>query len=279
MNRFFITTALILLALMIPQSGLSRSKAQESQASIPQDITQLLAAGDLKKAVFAIRELPSCPKTTYLLHSANRIALFEMEGKPSKPTAHEVYQNVAISYHNLYLFLKSQGIDQQDFFHEADRFYSKARRAGTHLHKAECDVLEAALIAASGDTNKAMNKFSKVDDLMLRGDFESMTYLAAYFAAVGDAARALDALDAAFAISPTKILAWLEVSDDFEPLKDDAGFAARLSTWRDKHKTESVTLTVPGCEIPRLEMTGTDPFGPTGFSKKAKRQLEARKKR
>jgi tetratricopeptide (TPR) repeat protein len=278
MTKHFFTAALIVSMLLTSIPGFSQSKTSPDVSAVPKNVVQLLASGDLKKAVFAMRELPDCPKASYLMHSASRIVLFGMEKNPSKSSAHEVYQNIAIAYHNLYLFLKGNGIDQEAYFGEAERYYSMARRTGTYLHKAECDVLEAALIAASGDAEKAMKKFSKVDEFMLRGDFESMEYLAVYYAAVRDAAKALEALDAAFAMSPTRTLAWLEVSDDFEPLKDDAGFAARLSSWRTTHETSAVTLSLPKCEAPRLQMTSTDPFGPLGYTKKARKQLSTKNK-
>jgi tetratricopeptide (TPR) repeat protein len=272
-KRLAIVSVILLAILILPTGAFAKSSAKD--AAVPQKIVDLLAEGELKKAIFEMRELPPCPKKNYLMHSANRIVLFEMEKKPSRSTAHEVYQNVAIAYHNLYLFLKARGITRDDYYDNADRYYSKGRRTGTHLHKADCDILRAALIASGGDVEKARKNFQKIDELMLRGDFESMGYIAVYYAAVGDHDEALHFLETAFSMDPKRTLKWLDVSDDFHELDDDPRFIAMKDSWRAKSKNRDLVLKVPGCEEPRLNMTGADPYSPIGFSRKAKRQLKA----
>lgn len=277
MTRYIILGLVIVAAIASTPCGAGAEGTPES-TGIPQRIVKLLAEGSLKKAIFEMRDASPCSKISYLMQNTNRIVLHEIEKKPSRSNEHVVYQNVAIAYHNLYLFLKTRGITQEDYLEKADSYYGKARRKGTHLHKAECDILRATLMAAGGNIEKARKKFEKIDEMMLRGDFESMEYLAAYYAAVRDLDGALTALKAAHEMDPKKTVAWLEVSDDFENLKDDPRYIAMKDSWRARNKKRDLVLSVPYCEEPRLEMTGADPFSPLGFSKKAKRQLKARRK-
>jgi len=275
MKRHLIIASII--CLLLP--ALAHAKGLPSPKAVPRHIVELLAQGDLKKAIFEMREVPPCPKISHLMHSANRIVLAEMEEKPSRSVAHETYQNRAIAYHNLFLFLKANGIRQDDFLEGALSYYKKARRAGTYLHKAECDVLLAALMASGGDMEKARKKFGKIDELMLRGDFESMEYLAAYHAAVGDAQRAIEAIEAAFDIEPVKTVQWLEVSDDFHGLEADPNFIAIKHGLNARIQQREPMLSLPECDEPRLQMAGGDPNAPLGFSRRAKRQMNARNKK
>jgi len=267
--------SVILLAISVFPAGLC---AKPLSDAVPQKIVGLLAEGDLKKAIFEMREMPFCPKINYLLRAANRIELFKMEKKPSRSNAHEVYQNVAIAYHNLYLFLKFRGIVNEDYFENAHKYYKKGRRAGTHLHKADCEILMAALAASGGDVEEAKKRFEKIDAMMLRGDFESMGYVAVYYAATGDNDGAIKYLEAAFNLDPKRTLEWLEVSDDFHGLDKDPRFIAMKDSWKAKSKKSDLVLSVPECDEPRLNMIGADPNTPIGFSRKAKRQLKINKK-
>ncbi|MFH1829556.1 MAG: hypothetical protein ABH871_02100 [Pseudomonadota bacterium] len=247
--------------------------------AVPQNIVELLKAGKLKEAILTMREETANPKINYLMRCANEIVFFEMQKKPSQSMAHEIYQNVAIAYHNLFLFLKSRDIVQEEFFKQAEHFYNKAKKSGTYLHKADCDVLSAALIASGGDVKKAKKKFSKIDDLMLRGDYNSMEYLATYYAAVGDVDNALKTLEAAYSLSPQSMLAWINVGDDFHSIETDSRFIAMIDSWKKDSKKTAPTLSVPKRSDPHLNMIGnTDLNAPVGMSKRAKRQHIANQK-
>ena len=278
MIRRLILGIVIIASTVIPPSAVLAA-GDSDRSGVPRRVIDLLAKGDLKKAIFEMRDAPTCAKTNYLMRNANRIVLLEMGEKPSRSAIHMTYQNVAIAYHNLYLFLKTRGVTQEEFAKEADSYYKKARRKGTHMHRAECDVLRAALMAAGGKVEKARRKFKRIDDMMLRADFASAEYLAVYHAAVGDLDEALASLEKAYALDPDRTLAWLDVSDDFEGLRDDPRFVAMRASWRAKSGKRDLVLSVPECAEPRLDMTGTDPFAPIGFSRKAKRQMKARKRK
>lgn len=271
--KTLVTTAMILIATTLASSN-SLAGSSVPTGEVPTHIVNMLARGDLNKAILEMRDSVPCLKIDYLMRLVSGIVLFDMEKKPSRSKAHMIYQNVAIAHHNLYLFLKTQGIEQTEYYDEANRYYKKARSSGTYLHKSECDLLRAALLATGGDTEKARKKFAKIDELMLRGDFESMEYLAAYYAAVGDIEKAINALAAAYDMEPDKTLEWLNISDDFESLKGDPEYIAMVDSWRARCKSRELTLTIPRCEEPRLDMIGSDPYRPFGYSAKAKRQLK-----
>jgi hypothetical protein len=114
---------------------------------------------------------------------------------------------------------------------------------------------------------------------MLRGDYESMEYLATYYAAVDDVQNALMALEAAYDLSPHRMLAWIKVSDDFHNIETDPGFIAMIKSWQNNKKNRT-NLKVANRKVPQLNILGnTDPNAPLGMSKKAKRQYRANQRR
>lgn len=243
------------IALAAANAHAKRKAARPKSHAIPQIVIDSLAAGDINAAAIAMHDEPANPKLLYLMREVGRIAIFRMNGRPSRSEAHSVYQNVANAYHNLYLFLKSKGIDQGEFLEEAHEFYKKARRTGTLFHKAECDVLEAALYASEGDVAKAEKKFGKIDPDMMRGDFESMEYLAAYYAATGNVDYAINYLKAAHSVNPERAVAWLAVGDDFMNIEDNPRFEGLMKSWRAQRRGEEIVLSVPKSKSPRLEVT------------------------
>lgn len=194
---------------------------------------------------------------------------------------------MGIAYHNLYLFLRAHDIKQPEFVKQAKRSYAKARSNATELHKAECDVLTAALLASEGEKEKAEKLFQKIDQTALRGDFESEEYLATYFAATGDADAALDALDRTYKADPKKTVTWMLIGDDFHDLKDDPRYQALFAKWKVDQRKQDLTLSVPkGKTNPKLSMTpeapspaeGTYQFAPQMMIKHASRDKHSSKK-
>ncbi|HPQ81103.1 MAG TPA: hypothetical protein PLZ86_05200 [bacterium] len=232
-----------------------KTDAPVKQPEIPKAIVDAIASGDLNGAIILMRDEKPNPKLLYLTREAARLTNFRLAKKPARSEAHKFYQNAAISNHNLYLFLKTKGIEQKDYLNRAMDLYAKARRYATVLHKAECDLLKATLLAASGETEKAKKKFRKIDDETLRGDFESMEYLAAYHSAMGDVDGAISALDAAYRLNPDATLTWLAVGDDFANVADDPKFQSLMITWKAREASEKLTLSLPRPEKPHLQMT------------------------
>ncbi len=235
------------------------SAALDPSDAVPQQIIDLLSAGDVSSALIAMREEKPTPKLTYLMRDASLISLAPLQ-KPGRPEAHLFYQNVGVSYHNLYLFLRAAGAPRPEFAEEALRFYGKARSSATELHRSECDLLKAALLAATGEREKAAKIFRRIDPATVRGDFESTEYLAAYHAAMGDVDAALDALDRSYKLDPQKTVTWLSVGDDFHDLKGDDRYRALLANWKIENRRRDLTLSVPKQTLaPKLNVGGAPP--------------------
>lgn len=234
----------------IPQAKVEKLDTQQ----ISQSVVDALSSGDLNGAIIALREEKTTPKLLYLVREVTRAASAETQKKPEKTDAHRVYQNFAISYHNIYLFLKARGIEQDKYFEEAVKYYKKARGAGTKLHKTDCDILSAALLASHGDDEKAKKQFSKINLELTRGDFESTEYLAAYYAAIGDVDGATLALEKAYSLNPGALLTWLAVGDDFYKITADPAFQGLLVSWKVKDAEKKLTLSVPKGDKPRLQV-------------------------
>ena len=248
-----VACAALLILSVIPLTFAPTITAGPKSPTIPGPAIDALAKGELNDALTAMRNSPRSPKLLYLIREVSRIIHFHArDQKPRRSEAHNIYQNVAIAYHNLYLFLNRRGIDQEQYHREAHRYYHKARRAGTIMHKAECDVLEAALEASAGNKKKAAKKFSRINPEMLRWDFESMEYLAAYHAAMEDVLAAVSALKAAYEINPKRTLAWLAVGDDFTRIEKDSLFI-NLTRSLKADKGADIALSLPEREVPRLE--------------------------
>jgi tetratricopeptide (TPR) repeat protein len=240
------------------QPAVEEAQPEAPPAAIPEPVIDALAAGDIRRAIIAMQEEPPSPKLNYLMREATAAATFELQKKPEKSDAHKSYQNVAIAYHNLFLFLKSHDIDQKEFYKQARRFYGKARSSATVLHQSECDLLEAALLASGGEREKAAKLFAKVDEAAMRGDFESVEYLAAYHAAAGNADEALASLEEAHKINPERTLTWLSVGDDFTGLKDDARYQALVASWHISKADRELTRALPKHGKPKTEGAGPE---------------------
>lgn len=250
---------------------------------ISENVVEAIASGDLGGAILAIREERPSPKLVYLNREVSKLNSFNPDEKISPKEIHKIYQNIAISYHNLYLFLKARDIEQADFYEKAIDYYNKAKIKGPANHKVECDVLTAALIAASGNTNKAKLLFSKVKISKLRDDFESTEYLAAYYSAVGDVENAIRELEVAYKINPDELTAWLYLGDDFFKIKDNPMYKALLVAWKAADAEKRLALTLPKNLKPVLsDEDNTSSFRPQKSGKhydmKKSKKLKSKKK-
>ncbi len=258
-----IVMALFLCSLASPQALAKRKAAKPAAKAapreIPQGVIQAIATGDLSSAVIALREEPPSPKNNYLIRAATNVVLSQIGDRPDRSEEHQYRQNLGIAFHNLFLFLKDRGIANEEYADEALKNYKKARRAGTVLHKAECDLLTAAIYASTGDREKAGKLFDKIDEFMLRSDFESAEYLAAYYAAMGDAAKSSEAIRTAYEMNPNATLAWLEVGDDFHDIESDPVYQEMLSSLSEKGKDKDLTLSVPESSDPKLQIESRKP--------------------
>lgn len=256
------------------------SHASDAIGTVPQDVIDSLASGNIVEATLLLREAKQDKKVLYLMKESSRLAAFKIEGKPKGDNAYGVYKNVAIAYHNLYLFLKTNGIAQDKFHREAVKYYGKARKLGSKLDAEDCTVLEAALIAASGNEKKALKKFGKVEAAILSGNFESSEHLAVYYAAVGDIEGAIEALGDAYNADPNRTLGWIMVGDDFYNIMDNPIFASFLESMKQRYKPDEVTLSLPPDKEPSFQLdetTGT--FGSQKSLPKLKKKRRKAKKK
>lgn len=261
MNRVIghLTIALISIASLPVAAHAAKKDAPIKPAVVSQVAIDALAENDLNNAAIALLYDQLNDKARFILRETTRIVRFDMaDKKPARDEAHSIYQNVAISYHNLYLFLLSKQVDNTVFYKKAIKYYKKAKRSGSSLHKAECDVLTASIIASSGNIKKAKKKFSKIDMGMLRWDFASAEYLAAYYSAVGDVDMAIEEIDAAYRINPSLTKAWISVTDDFNAIINNPKFIGLIASWATSSGDKrAFVLSLPQSKPLRLEPLGS----------------------
>lgn len=240
----------------VPQKQEQTEVKKEPEGKISQDVIDALARGSLNEAAIELRELPSSAKSLYLLREVTRVVMYENSKRRPKGTdPHQFFQNLGVSYHNLFLFMKANGIDQEDYFEEALKLYKKAKGPATPKHKIETDILMAALLTSHGDTEKADKIMAKVDRSKLGADFQTEEYLAVYYAAKGDVESSIETLRLAHEERPDVIATWLAVGDDFYLIKDDPQYQALLKEWHLKRTSRQLELGLPKHTEPKLQFS------------------------
>lgn len=277
--KYLMATMLIACIFISRPSHASGGASSDATGTVPQDVIDSLASGNIVEATILLREAKQNKKVLYLLKESSRLAAFKIEGKPKGDNAYGVYKNVAIAYHNIYLFLKSNSIAQNKFYREAIKYYGKAARQGSKLDAEDCAVLEAALIAASGDEKKAIKKFVKVEGAILAGDFQSSEHLAVFYAAMGDIEGTIEALGDAYNADPDRTLGWIRTGDDFYNIMDNPIFASFLDSMKQRYKPDEVTLSMPHAREPRYQLNDSaGSFQQKKSLPKFKKKRKARKK-
>ena len=266
-SGFWLLASCFLILNLNPESALAKSRTKKAKASpakqeeikkeadakISQDVIDALARGSLNEAAIELREQPTSAKSLYLLREVTRVAMHESSKKrPKRSDAHQYYQNLGVAYHNLHLFLKTNGIEQEDFAKEALKFYKKSKGYATPMHKPEADILSAALLTSMGEEEKAASLMDKIDMAKLGVDFQTQEYLAAYYAAKGDAADAVISLKEAYRERPDVILTWLAVGDDFHMIEGDPQFVSLLNEWHFARSAKRLELRLPKPTVPKL---------------------------
>ncbi len=235
------------------------SAEKKHDRSISQETIELISADDLNGAAARLTESPQGIRGQYIQGEISKILNMEASGKPSKSDAYNAYRRTATAYHNLYLFLLANGKNNDNFLDEAKKNYRKAGRAAKGMQKDQCKLLEAALVASSGDLKKASKLFEKVDQAATLGDFAAAEHAAAYNAASGNVDEAVRNLQTAYEIDPEKTSEWLSVSDDFFKIQNEPAFLEMLKGFTMEPKTE-MALSVPPSKKPALEVTEPSPF-------------------
>ncbi len=124
------------------------TEALPVELPIPIEAVEALAKGNVDEATRMLRTESPSSRSLYLLAEMKRILDYEKDKKPPKFERHEFYQNLGIAYHNLFLFLKRNGMTNKEFYKEALKFYKKAGKSRAYSEKYEAQLLTAALKAA-----------------------------------------------------------------------------------------------------------------------------------
>jgi hypothetical protein len=252
----------LLLTFFLPSTESAAKKKETTAKSDPpavtvseisQDVVNFLEIGDLYQAVLLLREKPSSPKSSYLLNAATNILLSENhKTKPSRSEWHQYYENLAVAYHNLFLFLKARDRNQPAFFNEALNLYKKSKKNATSMHKQEIDILMAALYVSGGEYKKGEDIMKKFEKSQWGEHFPMQECIATYYAAQADVDQTITALKKAYTEKPGAVLTWLAVTDDFYLIRDDPRFVSLLNDWHLKQAEKNLILSLPKSELPKL---------------------------
>lgn len=196
---------------------------------IPVEVIEALKVSDVNGAVRVMRMEATNERSKYLLREMQRIDSENIK-KISRHNHRELF-NVGVAYHNLYLLLKGYGVENDDLFKKAMKYYKLAYKTQSPSRKNNIDITMAALLAAHGDKDKAEKLFSKTDLNNFPSLFRKYEGLALYYSANGDTANAIANIEAAYKTNPDYTKFWLGVSDDFNPIYNDEDFQGLLKKW------------------------------------------------
>lgn len=205
-------------------------------SAVPRAVIALLEDGDLASAARRLYMAPGSTRNLMLIREMERIGESRVGIKPSPDERHRHFLNLGIAYHNLFLLLRTHADTpklskvQRRFLQKARDGYRRARKTAAPDHRAEIEVLLASLDAASGKQDRAKKYFvKKVDAKALGQSFRGATYLATYYAALGDAERTVAALQTARQYDRDATLRdWMAIADDFQPVRDTPAFQTLL---------------------------------------------------
>lgn len=202
---------------------------------IPIETLDALKKSDIDGAIRGIRMEAATERLKYLLREMQRIE--EENTKKVSRRDHRGLYNVGIAYHNLYLLLKGRGIDNDDLFNKALKYYKLAYRTYSPSRKNNINLTMAALYAAKGDLKKAEKTFQNVNTEEMPNNFQKYKGLSLYYASLGDTDSAIQNLEEAFKLNPDYTKFWVSVSDDFNPIYNDDAFQMLLKKWNIPQKT------------------------------------------
>lgn len=239
----------ILLLSFLCCFHLSSARAEVSSSQVPSDVVRALAAGDALLALQAFPSQSSDAKTQYLLHELLHVTQDEVhKGKKSNNGEVALYRQIrrrGIAYHNLYLFLRTQDVNEKNFLKKARSYYTHAAHLGSELNRAKCQVLLATLFALDGDEKRANKQFSLVSPQLLGADAEMVSYVANFWGAREDVEQTLLALQYAHSLAPKQVATWVNEGDDFFLIRGDERFQLLLNDWQQDMNNRQRILTIP----------------------------------
>jgi len=236
-------------AFVVFSSTYAKETKKEETVSnlfVPKEAITELAKDDLEKASAILQTKSQSDKSIYLLRELSHILLYKRANQPpSRADAYDFFKGIGVAYHNLYLFLKTQDIEQSDLFKQAIKYYKKSIRFASNLDKAEVYILMAAITESSGNSKKANSYFKKVKLYPASLDLQIQECLAAYFAAKKDVQHTVESLKKVYKGRSKTILNWIVLGDDFYFIKDDIRFQNMLKELDFDKKTKNPDLLVP----------------------------------
>jgi hypothetical protein len=231
MKRFAL---IVLLGVVIAPPALGGPALLDRPANMPTErpitpaVIKMLAEGKVSMAARRLLMEPASTKSLYLIREMQRVGEHETKLTRLKKDDHRAHLNLGIAYHNLFLFLRRHDMTHRRFARRALRLYGKAARVGEGLHRDEAYLLQASLHAAEGNKSRAMRLVHERVDLKLLGlTTRGASYIAGYYAAIGEPKSAVAALRLAAGHDQGGTLnRWLLISDDFENIKKTDEFQA-----------------------------------------------------
>lgn len=235
------------LKYVAPPQGELKVEAIPLTLKIPEEFTTALANNDLEGAVRILRIEPPSSRSLYLIREAQKIISYnKKDRKVPKIDKHKFYQNLGIAHHNLFLFLKRQGMTNEKLYKSALKFYTKASHSSRSIpEKTECKLLSAAIKASKGLFPAAEKTFAKLDINLLSDSYEGLEYIAAYYAATGIVDKTIDYLSLAYEIHPEQVSIWLAIGDDFFKIENDPKFQKFIPRVPQPVKKKGPSLHIP----------------------------------
>jgi len=237
-----------ILKYVSPPRELLELKNIPLTSPISGEVISFLAKGKLKDASRTFKSEPASAKSLHLSREIQRILSYNKSVKDSPANKHSISQNTGIAYHNLYLFLKRNNINQKNFYKKGLKFYKRALKTDSASEATETKLLTASLLAAGGETKRAGDLFSEIDLNLLDKDFKTSEYLASYYAATRDMPHTVNALKDAHLSRPEQTLIWLAISDDFYQVEQSPEF--------DKMKKDFAAESEQKAKLKKKKKTG-----------------------
>jgi len=252
----------IFLTFVLVSPCLFAKSSKLKSSAFTSDLTQiisLLKVDDIFGAADILRFSKNISrKDAYLLHEFSVIEALSSKSH-AKRFGYDKYKKLGIAFHNLFLFLKSNGVEQSDFLDAAMHAYRRASHHSKSKYREwDCNILQAALLAASDDVKnqkKSKKVFRKVKShIVAIADANSVEHLAAYYAAAGDLKDAMRYLKSAFEMSPSRTLSWIEIGDDFFRIAGESDFKQLVASMKSDYSSMSLKAPLDSDVEYKLDM-------------------------
>lgn len=198
---------------------------------ISPQVIENLKANKLSDAIRQMRVEATSPQAKFFLREIEKINDYEhSQDKKFKKELQNVF-NTGIAYHNLYLFLRDNGIMSKKFFGSALGYYKKAESKSPPSEKSVIQLLMAALYADTGDIKNSEKYYGKIDQASFHSDMKKCLTLALYYSSRDDVAGTIASLENALKMEKEFTIFWVGISDDFYKVYNEPDFQDFLKKW------------------------------------------------